>query len=374
MMSIECFERKLDMDMKTSKTIDFRILKQEVVKLISNAELTIKAKDSSRESGIYLLYVDNFQDDKIIPFYIGKTNNFQRRFCNHLKDVKDLIDNGYADYCDKIFWNAVSHRRYYEGKYRPCKILKYIVDHDCTVDDIKMVVLEKCIEEKLDEREQYFLSEYLPAFFGFNQIATITERSSNRDNPEKMRKIIKDDYQNFLKYMEYGYSTFNYLHAFSYYGSDELNKIVNKITSNHLWPTQEELFLSVNYAYENYRIAYNEAYEKIKKIFSSSVHEIFETYKFKSKGREEQVISVFTNHYQTDVFSNCDLVYLNYYFNRDKRSRLCGKMIKDLFNEHKDTIKEITLPLNIAFEAYIKSRQNAIEYSEYSFIFPLKRF
>ena len=49
----------------------------------------------------------------------------------------------------------------FNGKFRPCKILKYIKDHDCSIYDIKMVVLEKCECDKLYEREQHYLSLYL---------------------------------------------------------------------------------------------------------------------------------------------------------------------------------------------------------------------
>lgn len=364
------------MNAKTEGTFEFSELKQIVLSAIKNAECCIGQQGSYQGPGIYLLYIDNFQDEKIIPFYIGKSKNVQRRYRNHIEDVKRLIQYGYENYHDEFFWSAVGRRRIFDGKYRPCKILKYLVDHDCTFDDVKMVVLEKCLEEHLDEREEYYLSLYLPAFFGFNQISTITEQFAYRNDSAGMRSIIEKDYRYFQMYMEYGYSIFNYLHGFLHYGSNELNQVVNQLIANHRWPTSEELLSRAASAFENYRKVYNEIYSCVSDRFAGQVHDIFEKCKLKSKGREGDVLAAFTIHIRAPVLNevSANLDYLEYYFDRDKRSRECGEMIKALYHESKNDINQIVVPVQRAFNEYLDSRNQAIEQSRYSLIFPKKSF
>ena len=56
-------------------------IKQQVLEIINqNKHNEVNRKTIFKESGIYMLYVDCFDDDNIIPFYIGQTNNFQERY------------------------------------------------------------------------------------------------------------------------------------------------------------------------------------------------------------------------------------------------------------------------------------------------------
>ena len=70
---------------------------------------------------------------------------------------------------------------FYDGHYKSCKIFQYMVDHNCTLKDFRMIVLEKIdgnsdnIQELLDKKEQKYFTEFLPAFFGFNQVNTVFE-------------------------------------------------------------------------------------------------------------------------------------------------------------------------------------------------------
>lgn len=361
---------------QSNNVLEFESLKQTIISIISNANIIVSQKKSCQESGIYLLYVDNFEDKNIIPFYIGQTVNFQQRFKKHIDDIKKLTKYTYAEYHNIFFWSATSFKRAFEGKYRACKIFKYIVDHNCSIDDVKMIVLEKCHKEVLTEREHYYLSEYRPAFFGFNQIATITERFLYRDEPGKKRLLIEEDYQCFEKYIEYGYSTFNYLHAFSGFGNPEIDKKVNCLLLNHFWPQREELLSRSVSAFENYNKVYQVAYKEISDRYAEQIHNIFCKCTLKSKARESEVLAAFVNHFRTvivdDINSNLD--YLEYYFNRDKKSRECGELIRELYNTNADDINQINLSVKIAFEAYINSRDCAIAQSEYSIIFPQKTF
>ena len=42
------------------------------------------------KSGVYILFVDCFEDDTIIPFYIGQTGNFQERHKQHFSEIMAL--------------------------------------------------------------------------------------------------------------------------------------------------------------------------------------------------------------------------------------------------------------------------------------------
>lgn len=350
--------------------LKFDELKNTIITLISNKEADINHYEANHDAWIYLLYVDNFEDNRIIPFYIGQTTDFKRRYRNHIRDIKKLMEYSYAEYHQEFLLATISHKPAFYGKYRPCKIFKYMRNHNCTIDDVKMIILEKCEKELLDEREQYYLSLYLPSYFGFNQISTITEQFKYRNNPQKMQEIINMDYLYFQNYMEYGYSAFNYLNAFTGYGSHELEVIVNGLLSNHLWKPQEVLFKDVIIKSEIYKKEYKAAYDMISDKLGDTIHYIFMQYKFKSKSREMQVIEVFTNHIQTPIVDdvNNNLEYLEYYFSRDIRSAECGSALKVLYLDNKDYIEEAICSSKKAYEEYIEARQNAVEQSKYSLI------
>ena len=63
----------------------FDELKNKIKELIKeNKDKEISNKTKYNSAGIYLLYVDNFSDNKIIPFYIGQTVDLQKRYKKHL--------------------------------------------------------------------------------------------------------------------------------------------------------------------------------------------------------------------------------------------------------------------------------------------------
>ena len=222
-------------------TIVFDILKNEVMCLIhDHADKEVTAKTEYRNSGIYLLYVDSFDDTCIIPFYIGQTVDFQKRHKEHVTDVMEINRMDYKTYYSQFMYSSqfdgISSR--YNGRFKACKIFKYMVEHGCSLKDLRMVILEECSPDKLEEREQQYFSRYLPAFFGFNQINTISESIKIRDiGAEKYQKYVLEDGYNLLKYSGYGYSKFNYLHGYpkNAYKSDseEYVQLVLKLRSHY---------------------------------------------------------------------------------------------------------------------------------------------
>lgn len=208
----------------------FEEIRNEVKEVIKNSNNNeIDNNSNNKNIGIYMIYIDNFNDDKIIPIYIGQTGygknrNFQNRYKEHLQEVMALNRLRYD------YYKYVLLSNFYDGHYKACKIFQYMVDHDCTLKDFHMIVLEELdinnnnIQELLDKKEQEYFSKYLPAFFGFNQTNAVTEGakeafSSIKEDgkyvkSDKLLKYELEDCENFLKYFGYGYTKFNYYHCF----------------------------------------------------------------------------------------------------------------------------------------------------------------
>ena len=154
-----------------------------------------------------MLYIDSFEDDKIIPFYIGKTHDFQDRHKEHMKEIFAInrLSNDFYEY-------AIINN-YFEGAYKSCKIFKYLIDNECTLKDIHMVILEEIEEEvKRTEIENTYINKYFAPFFGFNQLNSIT-LSMEEELNKKYFENIKTDILNIKKYINYGFNKVNYLLA-----------------------------------------------------------------------------------------------------------------------------------------------------------------
>ena len=69
----------------------FEEIKNKVKKIIKDRNVEeINNNTDSKNIGIYMIYIDNFNDDKFIPIYIGQTGygknrNFQNRYKEHLQ-------------------------------------------------------------------------------------------------------------------------------------------------------------------------------------------------------------------------------------------------------------------------------------------------
>lgn len=124
-----------------SLNMEFINIKNQILELMKNKNEVTK-KSNYKNGGIYLLYVDNFNNDKIIPIYIGKTNNFQERHKEHLKELFAL------NRLSKEYYTSAIINKYFEGYYKSCKIFKYMVENHCSLNDIHMIILEECEDEE----------------------------------------------------------------------------------------------------------------------------------------------------------------------------------------------------------------------------------
>ena len=143
----------------------FEKIKNKVKKIIKDRNVEeINNNTDSKNIGIYMIYIDNFNDDKVIPIYIGQTGygknrNFQNRYKEHLQEIMALNRLEYNYYKELLLDN------FYDGHYKSCKIFQYMVDHNCTLKDFRMIVLEKIdgnsdnIQELLDKKEQKYFTK-----------------------------------------------------------------------------------------------------------------------------------------------------------------------------------------------------------------------
>lgn len=185
---------------------EFKKIKENVINLIKEKrEITSKSK--YKIGGIYMLYIDNFEDDKIIPFYIGKTHDFQERHKEHMKEIFAI------NRLEKDYYEYAIVNNYFEGAYKSCKIFRYLIEHECTLKNIHMVILEEIEEEeKRTEIEKKYINKYLATYFGFNQLNSIT-LSLEKSVDKKYFEDIQTDILNIKEYINYGFNRMNYLLA-----------------------------------------------------------------------------------------------------------------------------------------------------------------
>jgi hypothetical protein len=282
----------------------FEEIKNKVKKIIKDRNVEeINNNTDSKNIGIYMIYIDNLNDDKVIPIYIGQTGygknrNFQNRYKEHLQEIMALNRLEYNYYKELLLDN------FYDGHYKSCKIFQYMVDHNCTLKDFRMIVLEKIdgnsdnIQELLDKKEQKYFTEFLPAFFGFNQVNTVVEANkeffANFNNLEgfvasdKLLNYELDDCENFIKYFGYGYTKFNYYHCYpkTYTVGENSKKIEYELRD------KKEL-LKNKYYDENKFKKYNDKLPKLEKKYEKNNEEL------------QQNKKIFEERYEPEIKEYC---------------------------------------------------------------------
>lgn len=248
----------------------FEKIRNEIINISKDNNYLEITKDTDYNyAGIYLIYINNFNDDKIVPFYIGQTNDFQHRHQQHFKEIMSLNRLKYKDYENYFKFDL------YNGNYKSCKIFKYMVEHSCTLKDFHMVILERIdnyTQDLLDSKEQEYFDRYLPSFFGFNQFNYIInvglygrELIFGKEHKKEIESIDRDllkDSRNLLKYYEYGFSDFNYYLCFpksiekkdiylSENEKEELKNNIDKLCKKHFNKKEDEEYDLKNLKYLN---------------------------------------------------------------------------------------------------------------------------
>ena len=187
----------------------FEIIRNKVISIIEQNKANEITSDSNiNAAGIYMLYVDCFEDGTIIPFYIGQTKNFQERHKKHISEIMALNRLNRECYEYALFADL------YNGHNRPCKIFSYMVNHGCLLKDLHMIVLEVIDEEKTRLAiEQKYIDELYAPFFGFNQLNSVLRSIEYRygESEKKECSLAKEkDIEGILRFASYGYALYNW--------------------------------------------------------------------------------------------------------------------------------------------------------------------
>lgn len=193
---------------------EFICIKENILELIKEKE-EITPKTKCKKSAIYMIYIDDWTDDKIIPIYIGKSVDVQHRYKNHYCEILSLNRLTYDEYKD------YNDSGIYDGTFKSCKIFKYMIEHNCTLADYHLVVLEYCDTKLLDDREQYYINKFKSEYFGFNQLNLTTlfpVYIRNNVNDLKLYDAYIDAFKKncelIPKYYLWGFTKFNYEYSF----------------------------------------------------------------------------------------------------------------------------------------------------------------
>ncbi|MGK7378339.1 excinuclease ABC subunit C [Planococcus sp. 1R117A] len=200
----------------TRKIEDVELQVQQLIQMNSNIEVTADTKH--KISGIYMIYINNFSSETVVPIYIGRSVDIQKRYKEHLVEVLALNRLSSEEYHKYFFSKS---RSLYERKFKSTKIFKYMIEHKCTLRDFRMVVLEEVAYEFLVEKEQEYFQRFLPSFFGFNQFDSFLKQEELRFSKSEINnleikdflRILLDDVKSISAYYEYGYTRFNFEHA-----------------------------------------------------------------------------------------------------------------------------------------------------------------
>ena len=177
-----------------------------IIEQNKSSEVTVDS--NTHTAGIYMLFVDHFEDDRIVPFYIGQTSDFQKRHKQHFTEIMALNRLNRECYRYALFADL------YNGHARPCKIFSYIVNHGCSLNDLHMIVLEEIDDEKHRlEAEQKYIDNLNAPFFGFNQLNSVLRYIEARfgDGDESEYNIAKNrDVDLLLQFSAFGYGAYNW--------------------------------------------------------------------------------------------------------------------------------------------------------------------
>ena len=312
---------------------DFKDLKEKVVKLIQGKK-EITSKTDYKYGGIYMLYVDNFNDEKIIPFYIGKTHDFQERHKSHIKEIFAL------NRLKKDYYVAAIINKYFEGHYKSCKLFKYLVDKECEFKDIHMIILEECeSEDERTELEQEYINKYLAPFLGFNQINSIT---LSLEKKSEYLKNMKTDIYQIKKYSNYGFNRLNYILGKGLFKNHEIKpynelkemqefKEIDEIIEKDNEKTQERQKM-LNYV-GNY---HSKSLDECEKVCINFINTFFEENGLKSEDKKKQIIRGLIYNLDKDIK---EVKYYIERFSKGSKEDIFSLILENTDNEEIERIK-----------------------------------
>ena len=318
-------------------------------------------------SGIYMIFIDNFEDKNIIPIYIGETKNFQHRHREHITKLFKLNRMNYDEYCNYIRSKEAEHDYLY------CKIFKYLVDNNLTLDNLHMIIIDKQEnlqnlneEEKkhlLKEIERQYINYFQSDIFGFNALYSLSEKFESMIPDQAVYQDIKKIAEN----CDYGYNIFN---AWNIYKTYKYSTATYRIISKKIIPIiKENLYVyddnGTMMADKDYRIGeylntLESDYSKIKNRQEEIKQEIQS--KVENLLKDRNYNSNYLNQYLQNVFYHLGLDNLGFVPNKDVSIYKNSKKFVDE-NNLKESLKKL-----IAEYVEINKRSNMISKSLYGYI------
>ncbi|MBQ8813050.1 MAG: GIY-YIG nuclease family protein [Lachnospiraceae bacterium] len=313
----------------------FEKAKRDILSIICKSSKEVTRKTNENTSGVYMVYVDNFSDTQIIPFYIGQTSNFQERYKKHLSELLSL--NRLRKNC----YIYAMQKESYNGHYRACKIFSYMVDHQCDLNDFHMVVLDEISDEhERLKRENEYINELSAPFLGFNQMNCIVDsinyKYGMRTKEEFLRTVVSD-IQKLVYHADYGYWLFNWYLVCGFWGMlEEQEKALIK---------ENEMLVQVM-AYKNRlekiymqmavirRYNHYEGLENAWQICKSTIIDFFAQNKLRSKDKQQLSLKVWLFNFEDDKTE------LEKYFNRYSE-RIKTNLLDILSSEHGKELEPI---------------------------------
>jgi len=373
----------------------FDEIKFEVNTLIKkNSQREVTPKTKSNISGIYLIYIENFTSDEIVPIYVGQAKDIQKRYKQHLTEILALNRLSFEEYHRYFFSKSSS---FYEGKFKTCKIFKYMIENKCTLQDFRMIILEEVNEDLLDEKEQKYFQRLLPSFFGFNQFNSFLKQLKFRFSNSQPSKSEIDDYLEVLledinginSYYKYGFTTFNFEHSLTKnisflleekdkLGSDtllkydEVNMKLNELCKRYItdfediqrfWEKKNKRLKAYKIAKDEYKQALNTLEKEISQkfreldIYNDEAIELF-TYSVIHKDKPKY-IKLFKKHLKSKKCKS------NFY-------KIFDKQIKDVKNKLEESDNNKIL-YNEVLDLYLE-REAEVRPERYKMIFPSRKF
>jgi len=387
------------MDSSTRKMDDIKYQVKQLIQENLYREVTPETKH--KISGIYMIYIDNFTSEKIIPIYIGQSKDIQKRYKDHFFEILALNRLSYDEYHNYFFSRSSS---FYEGKFKSCKIFKYMIENNCTLQDFRMIVLEEVKEEFLDEKEQEYFQRLLPSFFGFNQLNSFLKRLKFQFSNSQMNNSEIDDYLTILledvkgiySFYEHGFTRFNFEHtvprdlAHLLKENDSLN---NKTLLKH-----DEVKLNIDDLCKLYKLDIEKSeLESEIEILDKNIKQLDESHKIANNKYNEalnllrsEIIeefkeqNIYTNsipvkNFISSILSNEEDKYKERFY-KYLSSKQCELDFYQLFNNKIKNIKKALSEMNNKNDLYNKACRlrlktlNKNRDKRYNLIFPTYQF
>lgn len=263
----------------------FEEIKTRVKELILGNKGEITSTTNFKSGGIYMIYVDDFTDEKIIPFYIGQTHDFQDRHKTHFTELLSL-NRLRREVYDGCVLDGI-----YSSQYKSCKIYSYMVDRECKLSDYHMIILEYIDDEdKRMKIEKEYIDSLMAPFFGFNQmncVSCMPRFIENMRINKQYEKMAQNDYGVLCKYIDYGYCRFNMFVSYPIFA-----ELVTGFKETDMYQKICEIKSAEKEELEIRNFINFGSKEEAWGILGDAIDEFFSNYKMRSEDKKKTAINV----------------------------------------------------------------------------------